>query len=296
MIRFDNRVAIVTGAGAGLGREYALELAKRGARVVVNDYAAAPAEATAHAITAAGGEAIAAPADVADDGQVAAMVAAAKDQWGRVDILINNAGILRDKSFAKMTRDDWDAVIRVHLTGSAMCTMAVWPLMREANYGRIVLTSSSSGLYGNFGQANYGAAKMGMVGLMNVLHLEGAKNNIRVNTIAPGAATAMTENLIPEPVLTLMAPGAVAPGVLYLASEEAPSRAILCATAGGFARTYVHETEGVFLSGDDLSPEGVAAHWDAISDPSGEHLYSEGSAQMLKFVGKAAKAAGVSLG
>lgn len=295
-IRFDERVAIVTGAGAGLGREYALGLAQRGAKVVVNDHAAGPAEETVALIAAAGGEALAAAADVADEAQVAEMVRRTTERWGRIDILVNNAGILRDKTFAKMTLADWEAVMRVHVTGSAVCSMAVWPHMRAAGYGRIVFTSSSSGLYGNFGQSNYAAAKAAMIGLMNVLHLEGAKGGIRGNTIAPGAATQMTRDLLPAPVVDLMDPRTVVPGLLYLVSEDAPSRAILCATAGGFARSYVQETEGVFLAGDDLSPEGVATAWDRISDTTGQHLYPDGSGQVMKFVGKAAAAAGVRLG
>lgn len=295
-IRFDNRVAIVTGAGAGLGREYALGLAARGARVVVNDYVVGPAEETARMISDAGGEAIGVGADVADEAQVRAMVDRAIADWGRVDILVNNAGILRDKSFAKMTVEDWDAVVRVHLGGSAVCSMAVWPHMREAGYGRIVFTSSSSGLYGNFGQSNYGAAKAGMVGLMNVLHLEGAKAGIRVNTIAPGAATAMTRDLLSPAIIELMDAKSVVPGVLYLVSENAPSRTILCATAGGFARTVISETEGVHLSGAELSPEGVAAAWDKITDMTGARELTNGGEQVMKFVGKAASAAGVKLG
>lgn len=297
-IRFDNRVAIVTGAGAGLGREHALGLAARGAKVVVNDYGgalgrSAAAEETVDLITAAGGEAIAHGADVAEPEQVADMVAKTMARWGQIDVLVNNAGILRDSSFGKMTLEAWNAVIRVHLTGSAVCTMAVWPHMRAANYGRIVMTSSSSGLYGNFGQANYGAAKMAVVGLMNTLHIEGAKNNIRVNTLAPGAATQMTEALLPPPMLELMTPASVTPGLLYLVSEDAPARVILCATAGGFARTLIHETEGVWLGGGDCTPEGVAAAFERISDPAGEHLYESGGGQVSKFIGKAAAGKGL---
>lgn len=295
-IRFDDRVAIVTGAGAGLGREYALALAARGAKVIVNDYAAAPGEETAALITAAGGEAVGVAADVADVRQVRAMVDQAITRWGRIDILINNAGILRDRTFAKMTLEDWEAVVRVHLTGSAVCSMAVWPHMREANYGRIVFTSSSSGIYGNFGQSNYGAAKAGMVGLMNVLHLEGAKSGIRVNTIAPGAATQMTKDLLPPPVVALMDPKKVAPGVLYLVSEDAPSRTILNATAGGFSRTVIRESEGIVLPDAELTPEGVAAAWERICDASTERELSDGGQQVMKFVTAAAKAAGISLG
>lgn len=294
-IRFDNQVAIVTGAGAGLGREHALGLAERGAKVVVNDFGPSRDE-TVEMIHANGGEALSHGADVSNTEQVEDMVAKAAADWGRVDILVNNAGILRDTSFAKMTLEDWEAVMRVHATGSFVCTKAVWPHMKAANYGRIVMTSSSSGLYGNFGQANYGAAKTAMVGLMNVLHIEGAKNNIRINTLAPGAATQMTKDLLPKPVIDLMDAKTVTPGLLYLVSEDAPSRVILCATAGGFSRTLVHETEGVWLDEANCTPEGVAAHWADISDTTGQHLYERGGEQVMKFVNKAADAHGVSLG
>lgn len=304
-IRFDNRVAIVTGAGAGLGREHALGLAARGAKVVVNDFgggldgsggSSAPAEETVVLIRAAGGEAFAHGADVSNPEQVGDMVAKAVRDWGRVDILVNNAGILRDRGFAKMTVEDWDAVVQVHLRGAAVCTMAVWPHMKEANYGRVIMTSSSSGIYGNFGQSNYGAAKMGVIGLMNVLHIEGAKNNIRVNTLAPGAATRMTQDLLSPAIIELMDAKSVTPGLLFLASEDAPSRAILCATAGGFARTLIHETEGVYLPPENCTPEAVAAAWDDISNPAGAHLYEAGGEQVMKFVGKAAHAAGIAIG
>jgi NAD(P)-dependent dehydrogenase (short-subunit alcohol dehydrogenase family) len=304
-IRFDNRVAIVTGAGAGLGREHALGLAARGAKVIVNDYgggvdgsggSSAPAQETVDLIRSAGGDAFAHGADVANEEQVADMVGKAVRDWGRVDILVNNAGILRDRAFSKMTLADWEAVIRVHLSGAALCSMAVWPHMKAENYGRIVMTSSSSGIYGNFGQSNYGAAKMGVIGLMNVLHIEGAKNNIRINTLAPGAATRMTQDLLPPAIIDLMDARTVTPGLLFLVSEDAPSRAILCATAGGFARTLIQETEGVYLSPGYCSPEAVAAAWDEISAAEGAHLYEAGGAQVMKFVGKAAAAAGVKLG
>jgi NAD(P)-dependent dehydrogenase (short-subunit alcohol dehydrogenase family) len=223
------------------------------------------------------------------------MVAKAMQNWGSVDILVNNAGILRDTSFSKMTLADWDAVLRVHATGSVVCTMACWPHMKEANYGRIVMTSSSSGLYGNFGQSNYGAAKMAVVGLMNVLHIEGAKNNIRVNTLAPGAATQMTKDLLPAKVVELMEPEAVTPGLLYLVSEDAPSRVILDATAGGFARTIITETEGIYLSPDDCTPENVAARFDQISATAGSSIFEQGGQQVTKFIAKAANSLGVTL-
>lgn len=287
-IRFDNRVAIVTGAGGGLGRAYALALAARGAKLVVNDLGGArdgtggsptAAQAVVDEIKAAGGEAIANGASVTDFGQVQAMVAEAKARWGRVDILINNAGILRDKTFAKMEIEDFRVVVDVHLMGSVNCTKAVWELMREQNYGRIVMTSSSSGLYGNFGQSNYGAAKMAVVGLMNTLHLEGAKNDIRVNSVAPLAATRMTEGLMPEAALARMEPETVVPAVLFLASENAPSRTIFNAGAGGFERTYVTMTQGIRLEDADMSPETIAARWDEISDRTGEIVPDSGPAQ-----------------
>lgn len=301
-IRFDRRVAIVTGAGNGLGRHHALQLAARGARVVVNDFGGAqdgtggssePAERVAAEIIAAGGEAIAHGANVANAEQVADMVDKAMQKWGSVDILVNNAGILRDRGFGRMTMEDWNAVMTVHVSGTTICSMAVWPHMKAANYGRIVMTSSSSGIYGNFGQSNYAAAKMAVIGLMNVLHIEGAKNNIRINTLGPGAATRMTEELLPPAVVGLMKPELVTPGMLFLASEDAPSRVILNATAGGFSRTYIHETEGVAFAAADCTPENVAAHFADISDTAGQHLYEGGGEQVMKFVTKAAAVNGV---
>lgn len=303
-IRFDERVVIVTGAGGGLGRAYALDLARRGARVVVNDFGARldgssasgrPADATAAEIVAAGGEAIADGADVTDEAAVGAMVAKTIARWGRIDALINNAGILRDAAFHKMSLADFRKVIDVHLMGAVICTHAVWPIMRAANYGRIVLTTSSVGQYGNFGQANYAAAKMALIGLMNALVIEGARFGIRVNTIAPGAATRMTEGLIPEPLVGLFSPETVAPAAVLLASEDAPNRVVLNATAGGFSRSYIRETLGIHLSDAECCAEEVASRFDAISDPTGEELYVDSSQQVSKFVGMAAAASGIDL-
>jgi NAD(P)-dependent dehydrogenase (short-subunit alcohol dehydrogenase family) len=301
-MRFDGRVAIVTGAGGGLGRAHALALAARGTRVVVNDLGGArdgtggslnAAERVVEEIRAAGGTAIANGASVTDPAAVEAMVAAAMAEWGRVDILINNAGILRDKTFAKMTLDDFRAVIDVHLMGAVICTKAVWEIMRAQNYGRIVMTSSASGLFGNFGQSNYGAAKMALVGLMQVLSLEGAKNNIRVNCLAPTAATRMTEDILPQPVLDMMRPEAVSPGVLALVAEDAPSRAILCAGAGSFERAHITLTMGGFVGLGDDAPERVAAQFDEISDRSGsivpENAGDPGRIEMTKAMKAAAR-------
>jgi NAD(P)-dependent dehydrogenase (short-subunit alcohol dehydrogenase family) len=299
-IRFDGRVAIVTGAGAGLGRCHALGLAARGAKVVVNDLGpgGAPsdsAKAVAGEIKAAGGQALAHGADVSDAAQVADMVRVAETAWGKIDILVNNAGILRDKTFAKMELADFQKVVDVHLMGSAICAKAVWNGMRERNYGRIVFTSSSSGLYGNFGQANYGAAKAAMVGLMNVLHLEGAKNDIRVNTLAPTARTQMTENLLPPDAAELLAPEAVTPGLLYLVSENAPSRVILGAGAGAFAVTHIEESPGVYLAPDERTPETIAARFAEISDREAARPLDNAFGQTFKFTSLAAGARGVKL-
>lgn len=296
-IRFDGKVAIVTGAGGGLGREHALALAARGAKVVVNDLGAArdgsggssaAAEAVVAEIIAAGGEAMANGASVTDAEAVQAMVDAAVAKWGAVDILVNNAGILRDKSFAKMTLEDFRFVVDVHLMGAVNCTKAVWDGMRERNYGRIVMTTSSSGLYGNFGQANYGAAKMALVGLMQTLSIEGAKNNIKVNCLAPTAHTRMTEDLGAALPLEALGPELVSPGLMYLVSEDAPSRVILAAGAGGFERAYVTITQGDFATGPDAL-EQIAERFDAISDRSGEIVPEMGGAQGMIELTKAQK-------
>ena len=294
-IRFDGKVAIVTGAGGGLGRQHALELARRGAKVVVNDLggsvdgsggSSAAAEAVVAEIKAAGGEAIANGSSVTDDAGVALMVKQAMDAWGRIDVLIANAGILRDKSFSKMELADFELVLNVHLMGTVKPTKAVWEIMREQNYGRIVVTTSSSGLYGNFGQSNYGAAKLGIIGFMNTIKLEGQKNNIHINAISPVAATRMTENLMPAPVLEKLKPEYVTPGVVYLASEEAPTGAILTAGAGAFALSRIYETEGVYLGEDGLSVEEVRDNWAKISDPAGQQAYVNGGEQSGKFFRK----------
>jgi len=294
-IRFDDRVAIVTGAGAGLGRSHALGLAARGAKVVVNDLAAADganhaADAVVKEIVAAGGEAIADGANVANFEQVQAMVKKAMDTWGRVDILVNNAGILRDKSFLKMSLDEYQAVINVHLNGTFYCTKAVWEIMRAQNYGRIVMTTSSSGLYGNFGQSNYGAAKMAVVGLMNTLVQEGAKYGIRVNTLAPTAGTQMLEGLVDELAFDLLKPESVTAGLLVLCAEDSPNRLILCAGAGGYASAHIYETEGIFLPPGQQTPENVMAQLSSINARVGERELTAGFDQTNKFVGKAMKA------
>ncbi len=299
-IRLDGQVAIVTGAGRGLGRSHAIALAERGAKVVVNDLGdnagqSENALAVVKEIEAAGGEAIANGANVASYEQVENMVKTAMEKWSRVDILINNAGILRDKTFQKMSMDDFRLVIDVHLIGSANCSKAVWEIMREQHYGRIVFTTSSSGLYGNFGQSNYGAAKMAMVGLMNTLHLEGAKYDIRVNCLAPTAGTAMTESLYPGAILELMAPEAVSPGVVFLSGPDAPSRKVLSAGGGSFAIFKGVETEGLNLAPDDVTPEGIAAAWDSIDNEAGMRELKSGFEQPTKFAAQAAKKLGLDL-
>jgi len=286
-IEFKGRVAIVTGAGGGLGRQHALALAARGAQVVVNDFAAAAAQAVVAEIHAAGGTAMVATGSVTNETAVAAMVQATMAAWGRIDILVNNAGILRDKSFAKMDLADFRLVLDVHLMGAVICTQAVWNIMRTQKYGRVVMTTSSSGLYGNFGQANYGAAKMALVGLMQTLSIEGAKDGIRVNCLAPTAATQMTAGLMPAEVLAALTPASVTPALLHLVSEDAPTRAIVCAGAGTFERAYITLTKGVHLgSGADV-PEQVAANIDAISDRSAETVPQSGSEQGTNEVSQA---------
>ena len=303
-IRYDGQVAIVTGAGQGLGRCHAIELARRGARVVVNDLGGATdgtggsstaARTVVAEIETAGGEAIANSANVANPEAVKAMAEEAVERWGRVDILINNAGILRDKSFAKCSLEDFRVVLEVHLMGSINCTKAVWEIMREQSYGRIVMTTSSTGLYGNFGQTNYGSAKMGVVGAMNTLAQEGAKYNIKVNTLAPTAGTRMTEGLIPPAAFEMLTPEKVTPAVLYLVSEQAPTRTIIAAGAGCYSVVKIHETRGAYLEPEQQTPEGIAANWDAISNTEGETVPQTGFEQTVKFSGLAAEAQGIKL-
>jgi NAD(P)-dependent dehydrogenase (short-subunit alcohol dehydrogenase family) len=303
-IRFDDQVVIVTGSGNGLGKSHALEFARRGARVVVNDLGgardgsgggSAAAEEVVAQIREEGGDAIANGANVADFAQVESMVSQAMDKWGRIDVLVNNAGILRDKTFAKMDLADFQMVVDVHLTGSVNCTKAVWEQMREQQYGRIVMTSSSSGIYGNFGQSNYGAAKMGVVGFMNTLAIEGQKYGIKVNSLAPVAATRMTEDLMPENVLSLLHPEAVTPAVIFMASEDAPTRQIIAAGAGVFAKVVIQETPGVFLAESDRDAEHVASAWEQISATEGQVELQAGGEQTVKFMTKAAKELGIDL-
>lgn len=287
-INFHGQVAIVTGAGGGLGREHALALAKRGAKVLVNDLgsqrdgsggSSAAAMAVVEEIRQAGGEAIANGASVTDFAAVEGMVAQAMAAWGRVDILINNAGILRDKTFAKMPLDDFKLVVDVHLMGAVNCCKAVWPVMNEQKYGRIVMTTSSSGLYGNFGQSNYGAAKMALVGLMQTLALEGAKNNIHVNSLAPTAATRMTENLFPAEMLDALKASDVVPAMLVLASEQAPTRTILCAGAGSFEAAHISLTKGVWIGSADDAAEQLAVQLANVCQRDGDSVPDNGSAQ-----------------
>jgi NAD(P)-dependent dehydrogenase (short-subunit alcohol dehydrogenase family) len=301
-VRYDGQVAIVTGSGAGLGRSHALALAARGAKVVVNDLAAKDgtmsegASSVVAEIAAAGGQAIANGANVADMAQVQDMVTQVLKKWGRVDILVNNAGILRDKSFGNMSIEDFQLVVEVHLTGSVNCTKAVWDIMKAQKYGRIAMTTSSSGLYGNFGQANYGAAKMAVVGFMNTLCIEGAKNGIQVNCLSPTARTAMTEDIIADKrVLELMTVESVTTGLLALVAENAPNRVILGCGAGGYARAVIKETDGIYLTPEEQTPENILAKWSEIDDESNAKELTAGWMQTNKYVAKAAASLGVDL-
>jgi len=293
---FTGRVAIITGAGNGPGRSHALELARRGAKVVINDLGGSrdgsgtsseAAQEVVALIEAAGGEAFAHGANVANYAEVEDMVKQAMAKWGRIDILINNAGILRDKSFAKMDLADFKLVMDVHLMGSVNCTKAVWDIMREQRYGRIVMTTSSSGMYGNFGQSNYGAAKMAVLGFMNTLVLEGESRNIKINALAPTAGTRMTEDLMPPEFFDLMTSESVTAGALLLCDEESPNRLILCAGVGGYSSTRLVETEGIFLPPESQSSEAVLENMSAIRDTSTETELMHGGKQSEKFLTKA---------
>ena len=294
-IRFDDKVVIVTGAGGGLGKEHAIEFAKRGAKVVVNDLgssvdgsgASDSANEVVENIKSTGGEAIANDASVTDLNAVKGMINEAMEKWGRVDVLVNNAGILRDKSFHKMSIEDFNSVMSVHFEGTLNCTHTVFPIMREQNYGRIIFTSSSSGVFGNFGQSNYGSAKMAMIGLMNTLKIEGQKYNIHSNSITPVAYTRMTDSLLPNEIGESLQPEFVTPAVIYLSSSEAPNGVIVSAGAGVYSRIFIHETDGVSLGmGDEMTPENIAANWDSISDMKGAKALQSGPEQSIKIFEK----------
>jgi NAD(P)-dependent dehydrogenase (short-subunit alcohol dehydrogenase family) len=286
-MNLDGRVAVVTGSGGGLGRAHVRYLARKGARVVVNDLSPEAADRVAAEIIAEGGTALAFAGSVTDESAMAAMVARVVDEWGRIDILVNNAGILRDRSFAKMSLDDFRLVVDVHLMGAVICTKAVWELMRTQRYGRIVMTTSSSGLYGNFGQANYGAAKMALVGLMQTLAIEGEKYGIRVNCLAPTAATQMTEGVLSPESLRLLDPARVSPGLLALVGDDAATRTILCAGAGNFAASHVTLTHGYHAGAGDDAGEQVIAHWREVTDRDGEIVPAYGFTQAEREVASA---------
>lgn len=295
-IRFDDKVVIVTGAGGGLGRSHALEFARRGAKVVVNDLGGSvddsggssqAAEKVVEEIKSAGGEAMANGASVTDDAGVDHLVSSTMDAYGRIDILVNNAGILRDRTILKMSIEDFEAVVQVHLMGTVKPAKAVWPIMREQEYGRIIVTTSSSGLYGNFGQSNYGAAKMGVIGLINTLKLEGQKYNIHCNAVAPVAYTRMTADLFPPEAEQLMTPERVTPAVIYLCGEDAPTGVIICAGAGVYAKAEIVESRGAYL-GSDASAEDIASNWAKISDMSEAKAPFMGGEQTGKFFEMAA--------
>ena len=299
-IKFDDKVVIVTGAGGGLGKSHALEFARRGAKVVVNDLggsvdgsggASDAANAVVEEIKAEGGEAIANGASVADQSGVQNMIDEVMSKWGRIDVLVNNAGILRDKSFHKISLEEFNAVMDVHFQGSVYTSHAVYPIMREQNFGRIIFTTSSGGLSGNFGQANYGAAKMAMIGLMNCLKIEGQKYNVHSSAVAPVALSRMTENLFPEGIGERFLPEYVTPAVIYLASDDAPNGAIIGAGAGVFTQFRIFETMGLALgTGDDMTPENIAAGWSSVADMDDARELFSGPEQTIKILEQADKA------
>ena len=299
-IKFDDKVVIVTGAGGGLGKSHALEFARRGAKVVVNDLggsvdgsggASDAANAVVEEIKAEGGEAIANGASVADQSGVQNMIDEVMTKWGRIDVLVNNAGILRDKSFHKISLEEFNAVMDVHFQGSVYTSHAVYPIMREQNFGRIIFTTSSGGLSGNFGQANYGAAKMAMIGLMNCLKIEGQKYNVHSSAVAPVALSRMTENLFPEGIGERFLPEYVTPAVIYLASDDAPNGTIIGAGAGVFTQFRIFETMGLALgTGDDMTPENIAAGWSSVADMDDARELFSGPEQTIKILEQADKA------
>lgn len=299
-IKFHDKVVIVTGAGGGLGKSHALEFARRGAKVVVNDLggsvdgsggASDAANAVVEEIKAEGGEAIANGASVADQSGVQNMIDEVMSKWGRIDVLVNNAGILRDKSFHKISLEEFNAVMDVHFQGSVYTSHAVYPIMREQNFGRIIFTTSSGGLSGNFGQANYGAAKMAMIGLMNCLKIEGQKYNVHSSAVAPVALSRMTENLFPEGIGERFLPEYVTPAVIYLASDDAPNGAIIGAGAGVFTQFRIFETMGLALgTGDDMTPENIAAGWSSVADMDDARELFSGPEQTIKILEQADKA------
>jgi NAD(P)-dependent dehydrogenase (short-subunit alcohol dehydrogenase family) len=284
----QDKVAIVTGAGGGLGRAHALALAAHGARVLVNDLGTEASSAVVAEIVRRGGTAIADGGDVTDPAAMQAMVAAAVAQWGRVDILVNNAGILRDKSFAKMTLDDFQRVMNVHVTGAFNASKAVWDVMRAQHFGRIVMTTSSSGLYGNFGQANYGAAKLALVGLMQTLAIEGERYGIRVNCLAPTASTGMTAGVLPEEALRALGPEKVSPGLVALVGDDAPTRMILLAGASSFESAHITMTRGLYLdpTHGDVALQ-LAERMDEVQDRRGEVVPAAGWEQYKLELAKA---------
>ena len=284
----EGRIAIVTGSGGGLGRQHALFLARQGAKVVVNDLSQATADAVAGEIIGAGGEALGIGASVTDEAAVAAMVQRTLDQWGRIDILVNNAGILRDKSFAKMDLADFRLIVDVHLMGAAICCKAVWDVMREQRHGRIVMTTSSSGLWGNFGQANYGAAKMALVGLMQTLAIEGEKYGVRVNCLAPTAATGMTEGVLSEAQLAQLDPALVSPALLPLVDDDAPTRTIVCAGAGHMAQAFIGLTPGVHIGHGVSAGQRAVAALEQSGDTDGFVVPAYGFTQAEREVASAA--------